>query len=71
MTSGQRWTSFLLRRAEEEAIAAIRAEERLAEDGHYALSLLYSKRARRALSGGSSAPLPLRERIAKLGREAA
>jgi hypothetical protein len=42
-------TEFLLRRAQEEAIAAIGARGEPAQAAHQELSLLYSERAQRAL----------------------
>ncbi|TFI60164.1 hypothetical protein E2493_00145 [Sphingomonas parva] len=43
-------TAFLLRRAEEEAVQAIRTETTPAAAAHYHLALLYSERARVALA---------------------
>ena len=42
-------TAFLLRRAEQESILAIRAGETLAGAAHYVMALRYSARAREAL----------------------
>jgi hypothetical protein len=42
--------AFLLRRAEEEAILALRADHALAADSHRELSVRYAARARKALS---------------------
>jgi hypothetical protein len=42
-------TDFLLRRAEQESILAIRAGETLAGAAHYVMALRYSARAREAL----------------------
>ena len=50
MTSAANETAFLLRRAEEEAVQAIRTETTPAAAAHYHLALLYSERARVALS---------------------
>lgn len=49
-TNSKAQAVFLLRRAEEEAILALRSEHRLAEAAHQELSLLYSARAREALT---------------------
>jgi hypothetical protein len=49
--------SFLLRRAEEEAIRAIRTGHPDAAAAHFDLSLLYGERAREALTG-EAGPLP-------------
>jgi hypothetical protein len=46
---GKSDTKFLLKRAEEEAIAAIGARNEPAEAAHRELSMLYSERAQRAL----------------------
>jgi hypothetical protein len=43
-------TTFLLRRAEQESILAIKAGESLASAAHYVMALRYSVRARAALS---------------------
>lgn len=48
-------TAFLLRRAEEEAILAIRTEGGSAAAAHYELALRYSARARNAMSESLSA----------------
>lgn len=48
-------TAFLLQRAEEEAILAIRTERHAAQ-AHYELSLRYSARALRALAEAEDAP---------------
>ena len=50
MTSPERDTAFLLRRAEEEAILAIRTDQSPAAPAHYELALLYSARALDALA---------------------
>ncbi|MDB5671263.1 MAG: hypothetical protein JWO25_2222 [Alphaproteobacteria bacterium] len=42
-------TEFLLRRAEEESILAIRADQTPAGAAHYSMALRYSARARAAL----------------------
>lgn len=44
-------TAFLLRRAEQEAIQAIRTGHPNAEAAHFELSLRYGERAREALTG--------------------
>lgn len=51
-------TEFLLRRAEEEAIQAIRTGHPDAAAAHYELSLLYGERARDALTGEGDAHPP-------------
>jgi hypothetical protein len=48
-------TDFLLKRAEEEAIAAITAANKPAEAAHRELSMLYSERAQRALGRSDTA----------------
>ncbi|QAY79412.1 hypothetical protein [Sphingosinicella sp. BN140058] len=50
MTSPEPDTAFLLRRAEEEAILAIRTDQSPAAPAHYELAMLYSARALDALS---------------------
>ena len=49
--------AFLLRRAEQEAIQAIRTGHPDAAAAHFELSLLYGERAREALAGEGD-PLP-------------
>ncbi|MEG3147980.1 hypothetical protein U1839_25300 [Sphingomonas sp. RT2P30] len=46
---------FLLRRAEQEAIQAIRTDHPVAAAAHFDLSLMYGARAREALTGESDA----------------
>ena len=46
-------TEFLLRRAEEEAILAIRTDHPNAAAAHFDLALRYGERAREALTGDS------------------
>src|SRR4051812_47213489 len=48
MIRSQPETFYLLRRAEEEAILAIRADHTAAGAAHYAMALLYSAKARTA-----------------------
>jgi len=50
VTSPEPDTAFLLRRAEEEAILAIRTDQSPAAPAHYELALRYSARALDALS---------------------
>lgn len=46
---------FLLRRAEQEAIQAIRTDHPVAAAAHFDLSLMYGERARAALTGEAEA----------------
>ncbi len=46
---------FLLRRAEQEAIQAIRTDHPVAAAAHFDLSLMYGERAREALTGEADA----------------
>jgi len=49
-------TFYLLRRAEEESILAIRSDQTAAGAAHYAMALLYSAKARTALIASEPAP---------------
>jgi len=53
-------TAFLLKRAEEEAVRAIQADETPAGEAHRELALRYSARAKEALSARSSRHVKLR-----------
>lgn len=53
--------AFLLRRAEEEAIFAIRTGHPNAAAAHFELSLLYGERAREALTGESQSSVRVEE----------
>jgi len=52
-------TAFLLRRAEEEAILAIRTDQTPAAPAHYELARLYSARALQALGVSSRPEAPM------------
>ena len=49
-------TFYLLRRAEEESILAIRSDQTAAGAAHYAMALLYSAKARTALIAAEAQP---------------
>jgi len=60
-------TIFLLRRAEQEAIQAIRTGHPDAEAAHFELSLRYGERAREALAGESDPQPRLEENRLRQG----
>lgn len=55
MKGTNREAAFLLRRAEEESILAIRSEQPDAAAAHHGLAVLYTQRAQRELSNSDSA----------------
>lgn len=57
MKGTNREAAFLLRRAEEESILAIRSVQPDAAAAHHELAILYTERARRELTSGDSADL--------------
>lgn len=64
MKGTNREAAFLLRRAEEESILAIRSEQPDAAAAHQGLAILYTERARRELTNGDRAdpaaePMPM------------
>ena len=58
---------FLLRRAEQEAIQAIRTGHPDAAAAHFELSLLYGERAREALTGEGDPPARVEENKLRQG----